>query len=160
MIFALFKQLPIEIIKLIKQHFFALRIQTTLKLNRPLTALQIGDRIMIKRSILNNLYGTIIEIRRGYSKIKLLPRLIPNWKKCNINFWRYYESILLDYKFTYYTPKILRIKNCELIKLHNWKVSDVNTIDNAKRLELYQLYFRYERCFDNINTTNMFRYLF
>lgn len=160
MILILFKQLPIEIIKLIRQHLFALKIQYIFKLNRPLTTLQTGDRIMIKRNILNNLYGTIIEIKRDYSKIKLLPRLIPNWKKCNINFWKNYESILHDYKFPYYTPKILKISNKELIKLHNWNVNNVNIIDNTKRLEIYQLYFRYKKCFCNINTSNMFRYLF
>ena len=146
---SLFIILPNEILKLIQEHLQATIIQSTFKLNRPLSLLECGDRVMIlekinnKNSIVNSakitkiikVYGTIIEISENFSKIKLLPRIIPHWKRCNINFWNNYQYFLKDYSFPYYTPKSINVSNDKIIKLNNWN-GKINIIDASKRLTI------------------------
>lgn len=139
----IFNFLPFDIIKLIHFHLQALIIQQTFKLNRPLTDFEIGDRV-----IFNKVYGTIIKVYNTICKIKLLPRLIPNWKKCNINFWKHFEynsfNTLIDgYKFPYYTPKIVNVNKNSIIKLNSWNdksIEDINIIDSTKRIDMYLNY--------------------
>ena len=155
---SLFIILPNEILKLIQEHLQAIIIQTIFKLHRPLSLLECGNRVMILNKTIyknsNKIFGTIIEIYEKFSKIKLLPRIIPNWKRCNINFWKNYQYFLKDYNFPYYIPKIVKISNNQIIKLNNWK-DKINIIDGTKRLSLNN--------FDEISTlkkSNMFGYYF
>ena len=164
---SLFIILPNEILKLIQEHLQATIIQSIFKLNRPLSLLECGNRIMIiekknnKKSTINNtiiakitkMYGTVIEISDKFSKIKLLPRIIPHWKRCNINFWNNYQYFLKDYSFPYYTPKSINVSNDKIIKLNNWN-DKINIIYVSKRVTLNGI---------NDNTfkkSNMFRYYF
>ena len=150
---SLFIILPNEILKLIQEHLQATVIQSIFKLHRPLSILECGDRVMIidkknykqiyKKSF--NIYGTIIKIHEKSSKIKLLPRIIPNWKRCNINFWINYQCLLNDYSFPYYTPKAINVPNDKIIKLNNWN-DKINIIDGTKRLSL-----------NNFNEVNLFK---
>ena len=128
--------LPYEIQNLIREHLNAIILQTVFKLNRPLTTLNYGDRVMFKKSNDKFIYGTISQLYSNHCKIKLLPRLIPNWKKCNINFWINYGSILNDYYFPYFTPKALIVSKKKIIKLNDWNVSldAINYIDGTKRV--------------------------
>ena len=159
-----FKFLPFDIVKLIHFHLQALIIQNTFKLNRPLTEFYIGDRVIINYNsvIKTKLYGTIIKVYDTICKIKLLPRVIPNWKKCNINF-------LKQYKFPYYTPKILNIDKNNIIKLNSWNDENINTIDiidSTKRINMYMNYNKNRelnfKILENGITTksNMFGYFF
>ena len=127
----MFNFLPQEIINLINYHLNANKIQSLFKNNRPLTQLNIGDRVLINKKY----YGTICKIFNKECKIKLLPRLIPNWKICNINFWKSYENFL-EINFPYYIPKLLKVNNNRIIKLNNWN-SNENNINNKKRIEIY-----------------------
>mgnify|MGYP003333901661 CR=1 FL=1 len=163
----IFNFLPFDIIKLIHFHLQALIIQQTFKLNRPLTDFEIGDRVII-----NRVYGTIIKVYNNMCKIKLLPRLIPNWKKCNINFWKHFENnnfnTLIDgYNFPYYTPKTLNIDKNNIIKLNSWNDNNINTIDiidSTKRIDMYMNYNKNielnYKILESGNTTksNMFGY--
>lgn len=146
---SLFIILPNEILKLIQQHLQATVIQSIFKLHRPLSILECGNRVMIldkkkyNKSTINNtkitkitkMYGTIIEIFENFSKIKLLPRIIPHWKRCNINFWNNYQYFLKDYSFPYYIPKSINVSNDKIIKLNNWN-DKINVIDGSKRLTI------------------------
>jgi hypothetical protein len=143
---AIFNFLPFDIIKLIQFHLQALIIQNTFKLNRPLTDFEIGDRV-----IFNKVYGTIIKVYDTICKIKLLPRLIPNWKNCNVNFWKHFEynsfnnfnNLLEAYKFPYYTPKTVNVNKNSIIKLNSWNdksIEDINIIDSTKRIDMYMNY--------------------
>jgi len=139
---SLFIILPNEILKLIQEHLQATIIQSIFKLHRPLSILECGDRVMIlDKQISKNItkitkvYGTIIEISENFSKIKLLPRIIPHWKRCNINFWNNYQYFLKDYSFPYYTPKSINVSNDKIIKLNNWN-GKINIIDASKRLNI------------------------
>lgn len=129
-----FSNLPIDIIQLIYQHLNALIIQKTFKVNRPLTSLTIGDRVLIKD--IKFFYGTISKICEDYCNIRLLPRLIPNWKKCNIAFWKCYENFIQDYNFPYYYPKVKRVSKDNIIKLNNWNDNNYK-IDTSKRIDMY-----------------------
>ena len=167
----IFKFLPLELIRLINYHLQALIIQKIFKLNRPLTEFQIGDRVIINYNssiIFKKIYGTIITIYDNICKIKLLPRLIPNWKKCNINFWKRYEHLLEDFNFPYYNSRILKVNKKNIFKLNPWKISNIDTIDSSKRIEIY---FNYNKNIKlnndilyNVNTTttksNIFGYYF
>jgi len=142
---SLFIILPNEIIKLIQEHLQATIIQIIFKLHRPLSILEYGNRVMIlNKQISKNItkitkvYGTIIEIYENFSKIKLLPRIIPHWKRCNINFWNNYQYLLKDYSFPYYTPKTINVSNDKIIKLNNWN-SKINIIDGSKRLSINRI---------------------
>ena len=142
LIMSLFIILPNEIIKLIQEHLHATIIQIIFKLHRPLSILEYGNRVMIlNKQISKNItkitkvYGTIIEIYENFSKIKLLPRIIPHWKRCNINFWNNYQYLLKDYSFPYYTPKSINVSNDKIIKLNNWN-DKINVIDGSKRLTI------------------------
>ena len=168
----LFIILPNEILKLIQEHLQATIIQNKFKLNRPLSILEYGDRVMIlnkknyKNSTINSakiikitkmtkVYGTVIEIYEKFSKIKLLPRIIPNWKICNINFW----NSVKDYSFPYYTPKSINVPNHKIIKLHDWN-SKINIIDGSKRLTL-NYFNNFNEINDNsLKKSNMFMYYF
>tara|TARA_A100001015_G_C15042776_1_gene740962 strand:+ start:5827 stop:6297 length:471 start_codon:yes stop_codon:yes gene_type:complete len=150
--------LPNEILKLVQQHLQATIIQNIFKLHRPFSILECGDRVMILDKInykqIYKMYGTIIKIYEKSSKIKLLPRIIPNWKRCNINFWSNYQYFLNDYSFPYYTPKSINISNHKIIKLNNWN-DKINISDGTKRLSLNN--------YNNINSlkkSNMFGYYF
>ena len=139
---SLFIILPNEILKLIQEHLQATIIQSIFKLHRPLSILECGDRVMIiykqiRKNItkITKVYGTIIEISENFSKIKLLPRIIPHWKRCNINFWNNYQYFLKDYSFPYYTPKSINVSNDKIIKLNNWN-GKINIIDASKRLTI------------------------
>ena len=161
---SLFIILPKEILKLIQEHLQATIIQTIFKLHRPLSILQYNDRVMIlnKQIYMNNssknitkitkVYGTIIEIHKKFSKIKLLPRIIPFWKKCNINFWNSYQ----EYSFPYYTPKAIIVPNNKIIKLNSWnyKINKINKIDGSKRLCSIGIYQ------NSLIKSNMFLYSF
>lgn len=127
----MFNFLPQEIINLIKYHLNANKIQSTFINNRPLTQFKIGDRVLINKK----LYGTISKIFDYECKIKLLPRLIPNWKICNINFWKSYENYL-EINFPYYIPNLLKVDKDKIIKLNNWNCNE-NKINNIKRIEIY-----------------------
>ena len=141
---SLFIILPNEILKLIQEHLQATIIQSIFKLHRPLSILECGDRVMILEKINNKIakitkvYGTIIEISENFSKIKLLPRIIPCWKRCNINFWNNYQYFLKDYSFPYYTPKSINVSNDKIIKLNNWN-GKINIIDGSKRLGINEI---------------------
>jgi len=142
---SLFIILPNEIIKLIQEHLQATIIQIIFKLHRPLSILEYGNRVMIlNKQISKNItkitkvYGTIIEIYENFSKIKLLPRIIPHWKRCNINFWNNYQYLLKDYSFPYYTPKSINVSNDKIIKLNNWN-DKINIIDGSKRLSINRI---------------------
>ena len=161
---SLFIILPIDILKLIQEHLQATIIQNIFKLHRPLSILEYGDRVMIlyknykqiyKKSYkISKMYGTIIKIHEKSCKIKLLPRIIPHWKRCNINFWNNYQYFLNDYSFPYYTPKAINASNYKIIKLNNWN-DKINIIDGTKRLSLNN--------FNEINKfkkSNMFGYYF
>ena len=155
---SLFIILPNEILKLIQEHLQATIIQSIFKLHRPLSILECGDRVMIldqknyknaKITKITKVYGTIIEITEKFSKIKLLPRIIPHWKRCNINFW----NSVKDYSFPYYTPKTINVSNDKIIKLNNWN-SKINIIDGSKRLGINEI-----NC-DSLKKSNMFGYYF
>jgi hypothetical protein len=166
-IMSLFIILPNEILKLIQQHLQATVIQSIFKLHRPLSILECGNRVMIldkknyKKSTINNtkitkitkMYGTIIEISENFSKIKLLPRIIPHWKRCNINFWNNYQYFLKDYSFPYYTPKSINVSNDKIIKLNNWN-DKINVIDGSKRVTLKGING------NSFKKSNMFGYYF
>lgn len=164
---SLFIILPNEILKLIQEHLQATIIQSIFKLHRPLSILECGNRVMILEKINNKnsnvnsknitkitkVYGTIIQIYENFSKIKLLPRIIPHWKRCNINFWNNYQYFLKDYSFPYYTPKSINISNDKIIKLNNWN-DKINVIDGTKRLGINGIN-------DNsFKKSNMFGYYF
>ncbi len=108
-------------------------------------------------------------------KIKLLPRLIPNWKKCNINFWKNYQNqnyknLIEGYNFPYYTPKDLNIKKSNIIKLQSWNdknIENIYNIDSTKRIDIYMNYNKNLQLNYNIlesggftNKSNIFGYLF
>lgn len=139
---SLFIILPDEILKLIQEHLQATIIQNIYKLHRPLSILEFGDCVMILGKQINKkitkVYGTIIEIYEKSSKIKLLPRIIPNWKRCNINFWNNYQYFLKDYSFPYYIPKSINVSNDKIIKLNNWN-DKINIIDGSKRLSINEI---------------------
>lgn len=139
--------LPNEILKLIQEHLRATIIQCLFKLNRPLTKLQKGDRVLILEK---KIYGTLVKIYEKFCKIKLLPRIIPNWKKCNINFWKNVKN----YHFPYYIPKSISVSKDKIIKLNNWNYN-VHMIDSSKRLS----FFQNESNIDN-KTSNIFKYYF
>jgi len=146
--------LPYEILKLIQQHLHAIIIQSLFKLHRPLSTLELGNRVMIlnkeKGGKISRIYGTIIKKYERFSKIKLLPRIIPYFTRCNINFWNNYQYFLKDYNFPYYIPKPLNISNNKIIKLNNWN-DKINIVDGYKRLN-----------FDGniLKKSNMFNYYF
>jgi hypothetical protein len=147
--------LPNEILKLINEHLQATIIQSIFKLHRPLSIFQCGDRIMIlnkKYETIIKIFGTINKTNDKFSEIKLLPRIIPNWKKCNINFWNNYQCFLKDYYFPYYIPKSINVSNDKIIKLCNWN-DNINVIDSTKRLT----YFKNKVLFKK---TSMFNYIF
>jgi len=170
----IFNCLPLDIIKLIYYHLKALIIQKTFKLNRPLTAFNIGDRVIINYNssiIFNKIYGTIIKVCNNICKIKLLPRLIPNWKKCNINFWKQYQNdnynnLIEGFNFPYYIPKILTVNKNNIIKLNSWNDKNIDKIDSSKRIDMYMNYNKNRELNYKIlrsgNTTksNMFGYFF
>lgn len=150
--------LPTEILKIIKLHLNAITIQSIFKLNRPLDNLNIGDRVMIKKNnvLQNRLFGTIININKTTSTIKYLPKLIPNWKRCNIYFWKNYDKLIDNFNFPYYTPKSSKIENKLIIKLNKWKSdTNINSIINDN--------YRIKKVFDIENIiikSNMFTYFF
>jgi len=72
---------------------------------------------------------------KRFSKIKLLPRIIPYFTRCNINFWNNYLYFLKDYSFPYYIPKSFNVSNYKIIKLNNWN-GKINIIDSSKRLTI------------------------
>uniref|UniRef100_A0A6C0LG61 Uncharacterized protein n=1 Tax=viral metagenome TaxID=1070528 RepID=A0A6C0LG61_9ZZZZ len=161
---SLFIILPNDILKLIQEHLCATIIQNTFKLHRPLSILECGDRIMIlNKKIYQNttkmngnikkIYGTMIEINEKFSKIKLLPRIIPHWKRCNINFWNNYQYFLKDYSFPYYIPKVINVSNDKIIKLNNWN-GKINVIDGSKRLSFNEI-----KC-NSFKKSNMLGYYF
>jgi hypothetical protein len=157
---SLFQILPNDILKLIQEHLSACIIQYIFKIHRPLTILECGNRIKI---INKKIYGTIIKIYETRCKIKLLPRIIPHWKLCNIKFWKNYEYFLKDYSFPYYTPKELIISSDKLIKLNNWneKIYIITTIDGTKRLNLNENENDTENFNENINKkSSMCQYFF
>ena len=174
----IFNFLPIEIMYLINYHLQALKIQQIFKINRPLTDFEIGDRVIINYNssmIFTKIYGTIIKIYDNICKIKLLPRLIPNWKKCNINFWKNYQNqnyknLIEGYNFPYYTPKDLNIKKSNIIKLQSWNdknIENIDNIDSTKRIDMYMNYNKNLQLNYNIlesggftNKSNIFGYLF
>ena len=163
---SLFIILPNEILKLIQEHLQATIIQSIFKLHRPLSTLECGNRVLIiHKKISKNIikitkvYGTIIETYKKFSKIKLLPRIIPHWKRCNINFWNNYQYFLKDHSFPYYTPKSINVSNNKIIKLNDWN-SKINSIDGSKRLDLnYFNYFNEINC-NTLKKSNMFNYYF
>ena len=128
----LYRFFPFEVVQIIKKHLNAIIIQSIFKLNRPLTNINIGDRVMILSN--KKIYGTVMEIKNINTKIKLLPRIIPFWKKCNVNFWLSYNNILDNYNFPYYAPKNIWINNKKIIKLNSWKNDNINYIDNSYRI--------------------------
>ncbi len=150
--------LPNDILILIKEHLKANIIQNILKLHRPMTKLQYGDRIIINKNIYGkNIYGTIKKIYNSYCKIQLLPRIIPNWKRCNINFWKNYEYLLKDYCFPYYIPRAINISKKQIIKLNNWNVSKINNIDGTIRINLNKMNDTSKNLYKK---SNMFGYYF
>lgn len=151
----IFNLLPNDIIELIKYHLQAIIIQNIFKLNRPLTKFEVGDRVIIKIKI----YGTIIKIYNNICKIKLLPRLIPNWKKCNINFWKSYENLIEGFNFPYYTPKELNINKNNIIKLNPWNYQLIDKIDSKKRIEMYFNNFNLNSL-NSLNNSQLFTYYF
>ena len=165
---SLFIILPNEILKLIQEHLQATIIKSIFKLNRPLSLLECGNRVMIldkkiakitkitkmtKVTKVTKVYGTVIEISDKFSKIKLLPRIIPHWKRCNINFWNNYQFFLKDYSFPYYTPKSINVSNDKIIKLNNWDYK-INIIDGSKRVTLNGING------NSFKKSNMFGYYF
>lgn len=138
---SLFLILPNEIFKLIQEHLKATIIQNIFKLHRPLSKLECGDRVIILNK---KTYATILKVGEKFCEIKLLPRIIPNWKSCNINFWNNYKNLLKDYNFPYYIPKAIKISNYKIIKLNNWNCK-INIIDGEKRLS-----------FNKINSSNIY----
>jgi len=161
--------LPDEIIKLIHYHLQALIIQTTFTLNRPLTELKYGDRIITNfKNSSKKVYGTIIKVYEHKCKIKLLPRLIPKWKKCNINFWK---SLINRYNFPYYTPKYITLRKKNIIKLNAWNENfeNINNLDSSKRFNILSNVSNISNISNvsnvsnvsNIsNVSNMFNYIF
>lgn len=136
----------------------ALIIQNIIKLHRPMTKLEFGDRIIINKNVYGkNIYGTIKKIYNSYCKIQLLPRIIPHWKKCNINFWINYQYLLNDYFFPYYIPKTINISKNQIIKLNNWNDNKINNIDGTIRINLNKINYYSENLFKK---TNMFEYYF
>lgn len=149
--------LPDDILILIKEHLKAYVIQNILKLHRPMTKLQCGDRIIINKNLYGKyIYGTIKKIFNYYCKIELLPRIIPHWKKCNINFWRNNLYIIKDCIFPYYIPKAKKISKNQIIKLNNWNDNEINNIDGTIRINLNKI-----NDFKNLyKKSNMFSYYF
>lgn len=153
------KLLPIEIINLIKQHLSVLKIQNLFKVNRPLTLISKGDRVMILNlQLQTRQYCTIDKIYSNFYKVKLLPRIIPFWKKCNFNFWSNMKNynIIPEYNFPYYTPKKIKVSKQKIIKLKSWNDnSNLDNLDASIRLNMNFNNFR------NINTEpRLFQYLF
>ena len=112
-------RLPDEVISLIFRHLYAFYIQRVFRENRLFTPLMIGDRVVIKSYFSNKLklvYGTIYSIHKTYCRIRLFPRLIPRWRRCNIRFWsnNNYNN------FPYYNPRPIRVKLNNIIKLNDW----------------------------------------
>lgn len=150
--------LPYEILKLIQQHLHAIIIQSIFKVNRPLSILECGNRVMIlnreKSGKIIRIFGTIIKKNEKFSKIKLLPRIIPYFKICNMNFWNNYQYFLKDYNFPYYIPKAINISNNKIIKLNNWN-DKINIVDGYKRLNFNRINSN-----NTLKKSNMFNYYF
>ena len=157
---SLFIILPNEILILIQEHLQATIIQSIFKLHRPLSTLECGNRVLIiDKQICGKIvkiYGTILKVQHTFCKIKLLPRIIPHWKRCNINFWNNYQYFLKDHSFPYYTPKAINVSNNKIIKLNDWN-SKINGIDGSKRIDLN--YFNEINC-NTLKKSNMFGYYF
>ena len=146
---SLFIILPDVVLKLIQEHLKASIIQHTFKLNRPMTKFECGDRIMILKK---KIYGTIIRTYDKYSKITLLPQIIPHWKKYNINYWNSFK----DNMFPYYIPISIKESNNKIVKLNNWNFN-INYINRLQRLQTLDL-----NKSNNITykKSNMFTYYF
>lgn len=128
--------LPNDILYLIKLHTCSLTIQKTYKLNRPLSNLTDGNRIYYL-SNRKRIYGTIVYNNGLYSKVQILPRLIPNLKNCNIEFWINYQQYLPNFCFPYYLPKFKIIKNTFITKLKDWNCKNINNIEGINRINMY-----------------------
>jgi len=147
---------PPDIYNLIKYHYYTNIIQNTFKLNRPLTKLNNGDRVCILKN--KKIYGTIINLKNNFSDILLLPRLIPFWKKCNINFWLNNKNLLEDsfnVNFPYYCPKI-KIKNDKLIKLNDWNFIENSDTKLSGEIRLIKQFDNIEK----IKKSNLFNYYY
>lgn len=142
--------LPNELIKLIEYHLNAMIIQCLYKINRPLSLFEHGDRVMIINKKKGKILGTILTIEENYCKIKLLPRIIPNWKRCNLSFWLNYQHFLKDYSFPYYIPKPIKITKNKLVKLFNWK-ENIEQIDGSIRIQMKENNFE-------VKKSNMFKF--
>lgn len=182
---------PDEIIEIIMYHLQALIIQNIFKLNRPLTNFECGDRVLILNSncevsnrrrnnlaflnsIKNKIYGTIVSNYNNssnYITIKLLPRIIPNWKKCNINFWKNFQTYInnsISFNFPYYTPKSIKVNKNKIIKLNQWndEFKNINNLDTSNRIQMYYNHCKNNRLNSDVlnsgitNKNNMFGYLF
>ena len=130
-----FDFLPNDILHLIQLHSYSLMIQQTYKLNRPLTKLTNGNRIYYL-SNKKRIYGTIIYNNGLYSKVQKLPRLIPNLKNCNLEFWINYQHLLPRFCFPYYLPKYEIIENSLIIKLKDWNCNNINNIEGINRIKI------------------------
>ena len=138
-----------DIAELINKHYLAILIQNSYRLNRPLTKLEIGNRIFYFSNKGTIKYGTITEIKKNHCKVQLTPQIIPNWKKSNISFWDSF-SYIFPYctptpVFPYYTPRPILIKKCKITKLNSWnKLNDFSEylnydlIDNSQRIKIYK----------------------
>lgn len=102
------------------------------------------------------IYGTIFKMDDKYCYIKLLPRIIPNWKSCNLNFWMNYQYLLPDYSFPYYTPKLYKVEKNNIIKLFNWNHSNIDIIDGSYRINKYYNINNWS----HISNSNLFPYFF
>ena len=112
--------LPEEIIKLIRDHLYVMIIQRTFKSNRPMTLFKEGDRILVCNNTKKIYYAIIINVLSNSCYIKFLPKLIPNWKKCNKNFWKNYNETIYGHNiFPYYIPRYIIVNNKYIIKLNN-----------------------------------------
>ena len=121
-----------DIYLLIKYHYYVSIIQNFYRNNRPITNLNIGDRVYYSTNK-KLIYCTIVSIKLNSIIVKKLPEIIPNWKISNINFW----NNINNENFPYYIPPKITIHKCKIFKLNDWKINNIDFIDNNLRLEIY-----------------------
>ena len=127
----LYNIFPNDIIELIKKHYSCILIQSLFKDNRQLSSLYHGDRVYYLKDN-KKIYGTYMAEKNNKILFLPLPRIIPLWKECNLNFWFNSEN-----NFPYYVPAIYEISKNKIFKLKPWKYNNISYINNSTRLEFY-----------------------
>tara|TARA_B100000886_G_C20383664_1_gene475066 strand:- start:922 stop:1344 length:423 start_codon:yes stop_codon:yes gene_type:complete len=120
-----------DIIEIIRKHYACIIIQSLFKNNRPLSSLKYGDRVYYLKNS-KRIYGSYIAETNNKIYFLPLPRIIPLWKKGNLNFWFDSES-----NFPYFVPAVYLINKYKIFKLKSWQSEYVSYINNHDRLKFY-----------------------